>query len=271
MGRRRPPIWTLAILLALAGCGSGDGDASSEESASASSAAVAGDPQSIDDLCGVDAEGEYVELRPEDGDSVLPGYEMGDGDDGVVLLHQIGGNGSCGWVGYAPWLAEQDVSVLAVDVCGSGESACSEDLAGDQAAQIELAVEHLRDGGAKRVTLVGASMGGAIAQGVAGGVDVDAVVAISPPPEWEGVEDVAAAADSITVPWLLVAAEDDSGIDPPRLKKARAGSGAPGEYRQVTGTDHGYELVTDGSLVDPVIKPLGKELPKWASGDLPER
>lgn len=256
-----------AIALVASGCGS-QGESPPDPSPTPS-ASVAGAPTSIEELCGYEAAGTYLELRPPSGDSVLPGYSMGEGDQAVVLLAQLTGRGSCDWIGYAEWLSEHDVQVLAVDLCGQGKSRCTEDLKGEPARQVELAVSHLRTGGAARVTVAGASMGAAIAEGVGDEVGADAVVAISPPPEWPGVDDVDTAADKIEVPWLLVAAQDDD-IDPPRLKKARLGSSAPGEYRQVPGSDHGYVLLTDGNVLDPELKPLGKEILHWVTGELPK-
>lgn len=264
MGRRS---WALVAALVLVGSGCGTQEEPQPDPAPAAS--VQGSPASIEELCGYEAEGEYLELRSSTGDSVLPGYSMGEGDQSVVLLAQLTGRGSCDWIGYAEWLAEHDVQVVAIDLCGQGKSRCTEAVKGAPAQQVELAVTHLRDGGAERVTVVGASMGASIAQGVGHEVGADAVVAISPPPEWPGTDDVETAAGKIDVPWLLVAAADDD-IDPPRLKKAREGSSAPGEYREVPGSDHGYALITDGNVLDPELEPLGKEILAWVQGDLPE-
>lgn len=216
----------------------------------------------------MEAPGEYLELRPQDAASVLPGYAMGAGEDAVVLLAQVTG-GSCAWLGYAEWLADNDVRVIAIDVCGQGGAECSDDFAARPADQVDLAVRSLRDDGAERVTLVGSSMGASIAQGVAVSVGADAVVAVSPPPEWEGVDDVETVAEEINVPWLLVAAKGDD-IDPPRLEKARESSPVPGGYREVSGSAHGYALITDGMLVDPQVEPLGRNILEWIRGDRPE-
>lgn len=147
------------LVVAVSGCGS-QGESPPETTATAT---VAGAPTSIEQLCGYEAEGDYLELRTEAGDSVMPGYTMGEGEDAVVLLAQLTGRGSCDWIGYADWLADHGVRVLAVDLCGLGKSRCTDTLKGDPVAQVDLAVTHLRDGGAERVTLVGASMGAAIA------------------------------------------------------------------------------------------------------------
>lgn len=209
--------------LALSGCGSGSDSSEtpspSDPSPSATAAAeatVRGQPESIEDLCGFAADGEYLELRPEGSASVLSGYTLGAGEAAAVLVAQLNGKGSCDWLGYAGWLTTNGVRVLALDLCGQGRATCAEDFMNQRAEQVDLAVRHLRDTGAQRVSVVGASMGAAIAQGVAGQVQVDSVVAVSPPPEWDGVDDVDTAADKITVPWLLVAAAADD-IDPARL------------------------------------------------------
>jgi DNA-binding PadR family transcriptional regulator/dienelactone hydrolase len=121
-----------------------------------------------------------VSLRAADGIR-LAGHVFGHGRVGIVLAHQSPGD-TCQWTAYGQRLARLGYMPLALDFRGSGESAtasfaASLRLGGDLAA----AVRYLRAHGARKVFLVGASMGGAAV--VQGGANirpvVDGVVAVS--------------------------------------------------------------------------------------------
>lgn len=83
--------------------------------------------------------------------------------------------------------------------------------AGLAAARVEdtvAAVAYLRSQGAKRVILVGASMGGTTALSAAAKTPVDGVISLSGPSVYSGM-DAVAAVKSLSVPVLFAAGEYD--------------------------------------------------------------
>ena len=66
-------------------------------------------------------------------------------------------------------------------------------------------------------------MGGALVAGGGQRAGADAIVDLSGPDSWSGVPDTVTAARDITVPFLVAAADDDSGIDVDALREAVRG------------------------------------------------
>ncbi len=147
----------------------------------------------------------------------------------MILLHQTSPTGYCGWVPYADWAAEQGVRAVLVDLCGWGSAVCSEELTSDPEAQVRLMVDWAREQGAERVAVVGASMGGAIALGVADPAGADAVVDLSGPETWQNVPGAEEAAAGTEIPLLVVTASGDAGVDHDVLQRAVEGSPADPE------------------------------------------
>lgn len=262
--QRAPSVAVAAIAAAtLTACGGGEEPSSDETRApSASSATLAGGPYDTPtSLCphGSD-DGDVVEIGVGDGAAVLPAILRGQGaETGVVLLHQSSGGG-CGWSGYAQWLDTQGVMTIAPDLCGHGRAVCDDQVAADVAAQVDAAVQVLRERGAERVVLVGASLGGGAAEQGAGTADVDAVVSLSPTTgDNPGLDPIEERASRIEVPYLVIGAEDDESIDIDLLRAAGEAA-SDGTVEVVEGSDHGYALVTDSALIDATPTDLGESL-----------
>jgi pimeloyl-ACP methyl ester carboxylesterase len=96
-----------------------------------------------------------------------------------LFLHQIDGDGLCGWWPFAAWLTQHyPVRAVLADLCGYGASYCpDQSFAADQLRQVRvLAHDTARPG---RFVLVGASMGGALALASAAAIRAAAVVDLS--------------------------------------------------------------------------------------------
>jgi hypothetical protein len=91
----------------------------------------------------------------------LDGVLVGSGPAGVVLLHQHPDD-LCGFWPYTVYLSKRGLQVLAIDLRCYGESACpqADDGKSRVVDDVAGAVAALRAHGAKRIALVGASMGG---------------------------------------------------------------------------------------------------------------
>jgi pimeloyl-ACP methyl ester carboxylesterase len=152
-----------------------------------------------------------LRFRAADG-TLLAGHRFGgtraNGRTAIVLAHQSDG-GLCAWATSARRLAAAGYFVVAFDFRGYGDSKGSQNtsrFAGDYAAAVRVA----RSLGAGKVVLVGASMGGTAALVAGANVRpaVNGVVGLSAPARFAGL-DALAAAPRLTVPVLLVAAEED--------------------------------------------------------------
>lgn len=153
-----------------------------------------------------------VGFRAADG-TKLSGVLFGDGRNGVVLSHQFNAD-QRSWYGFATHLAEKGYLVLTYDFrgyCPGGDGGCS---AGDErvaAATDDLdgAVAFLRAQGARKVFLVGASMGGTASLEIATDPTqgIDGVIAVSAPTDFQGLHaDPAHLGD---VPKLFIAGRTD--------------------------------------------------------------
>ncbi|HEU5266147.1 MAG TPA: dienelactone hydrolase family protein, partial [Jatrophihabitans sp.] len=198
------------------------------------------------------------------GKASLPAAVVGSSTTVAVMLHQTAG-GLCGWWPYAAWVtAHYPIRAVLVDLCGWGTEARCPDpaFADDQHAQVAVAVRYARGIGAKRVVLVGASMGGALALATATETHADAVVDLSGPSKWPHA-DAATAAPRLRVPCLIVASKYDPNIDTAavlaayRLIPARPKRFVPGDG------PHGWDLLPDATGWTP----LARQVARWVVGD----
>jgi pimeloyl-ACP methyl ester carboxylesterase len=138
----------------------------------------------------------------------LDGAVVGRGPRGVVLVHETGSLGLCGWWPYAVRLAGAGFHVLLFDMRCAGLSACPGGArAADTVADVAAAVRRLRALGPSTVELVGASYGGSVALAAAARLPHIAALA-----DLSGDELGASALRAVAavhVPLLLAVARDD--------------------------------------------------------------
>lgn len=250
----------LSLLLGLAlvtGCSEKD-PPTEDEAAPPDPAAM-----SIDDHCstGIPDTADATVVQLGGGDLTLVGatFAAGSGDGTVmVLLHQTGSLGLCGWGKFAAEAAAAGLPSLAIDLCGYGGSECAAGEATPPADQVDLAAAYARDDlGAERVVLVGASMGGSqTVIAVAAGAEVDGWVDLSGPDVWEGTT-LAALAPEVrarALPGLVAHAADD---DPAWYAAAQALAADTGATFLDGDSGHGYDLLTN-TLGD--LRPDGQQV-----------
>ncbi len=240
--------WAVAVLTAcalLAGCSDDEPDAAPGDSS------VGHESMSISDHCAelqrTDAAATVTVLA---GDGMrLPAADfVSESPNGtvLVLLHQTGRLGLCGWATFAPQAAAAGLSSVAIDMCGYAAAQCDEGEATPPEDQIALAVAHAREElGAETVVLVGASMGGSqTVVAVAHGVDVDGWVDVSGPAVWEGATllDLAPDVQARGLPGLVVHAPDD---DAQQYAAAQALAPEAGAQFLDAQSDHGWFLLND--------------------------
>jgi len=171
----------------------------------------------------------------------LVGWELGRGPRGVVLAHQYGGD-ACQWDDYAPALAKRGYHVLAFDFHGNGLSPAG---SGENDIDVSAAAAKLRALGARKVVLIGASMGGTAVLSAAAQIEPPpaAVVSLSGPASFD-LTSVDATVPKLKMPKLfVVGASDVQFADDARDLYRRAHD--PRQLVVVKTADHGVDLLDD--------------------------
>ncbi len=205
-----------AVLVAVAGCG-GDSHSSTRKKSTSTStgatstgaAAPASAPGRRCSEPGVRAQA--IRFRTSDG-VMLSGVVVGSGPVGAVLIHEYPRD-YCGWLPYSGYLSRHGVRALLFDLRCFGRSPCPSGR-GHAIIDVAAAMAELHRRGARRVALVGASMGGAIAVVAAARLHPAAVVDLSGERDTTGLTpgidaDAGAAAHGVTAPALFAVARGD--------------------------------------------------------------
>jgi pimeloyl-ACP methyl ester carboxylesterase len=160
---------------------------------------------------------EAITFASEDGTS-LAGRVFGpdDSDAGVVLSHMYPAD-QRSWFDFAERLASRGYRVLTFDFrgyCPGGDGGCSEGerRIPDIWRDVVGAIDTLRGDGVTRVALVGASMGGTASLVAASqeGVDTEAVITLSAPSAFEGLEVTPETVSQIGAAKLFLAGHEDT-------------------------------------------------------------
>jgi len=164
----------------------------------------------------------------------------GEGSKAVVLLHESGGAGLCGWLPTMRWLAANGIRAVAINFRGYPPSGSPALAAYHHYAQdIQAAVDAAHTLGAKHVFVMGASMGGAATVAEAPKLqDVAGVISLSGELQLPTSElDAIGAAPKITVPFLFVGSAADGYV---------LGSAARRLTRAVGSRDKQVRIFADG-------------------------
>lgn len=159
-------------------------------------------------VCPASALAGRISLTTTDGITIA-GDHVGDGEHGVVLVppfHAQRGD----WGDLAEVLEGQGANVVSIDLRGHGDSK-GESEPTKMVADVAAAVAHLRKKGAKKITLIGASLGANLALAAAAAdAGVTDVVMISPRLDANGVKVSAALKGFGRRPLLLITGGDDA-------------------------------------------------------------
>lgn len=234
-------------LLLLTGCGAGQTGTPGTAPIPSSTLPTLPAPVPLNEFCGSTTPHGLVPRTFSVSDRVsLNSAWLGSGSTVAVLLHQTDGNGLCGFLFYADYLARRGLRVALLDLCDYGQSVCLDpSLAADPTAQVQAVVDAARSDGARRIVLVGASMGGSIALTAARSVQADAVVDLSGPAVFQ-YSDITDDASNITMPALFAFAR----TDPDDLAAVHAAlPDMPTRHKAFLtfNAGHGYELLQDHS------------------------
>ena len=228
----------------LAACGGSDTSDSAATSPTSTRAETTGGETSTSGeaelLYGCIEPGTARPLSIESAGATLDAAVFGEGRVGIVLAHEIGGS-LCNWASIAPELAEKGYQVLIYDF---GEPATV-------ARDMRAATKKIRELGAKKIILGGASLGGTVALMMAPRErNVVGAFSLSAPDVYGNTEGLPAVR-RFRAPVLFVAAEDDGDFADDARLLYRAAASRNKELLIVPGSEHGTALY-GGSAADRV-------------------
>ncbi len=270
---RRPGLLA-ALLVAVAGCGGDAHPAAHKPPSPTPTATAAPAPESaVDRRCGeTGVTAQAIRFRTGDG-VTLSGAVLGSGPVGAVLIHEWPLD-YCGWLPYAGYLARHGVRALAFDLRCFGRSACPGGGRGSATADVAAAMAELRRRGARRVALVGASMGGAVAVVAAARLHPAAVVDVSGERDTTGLTpgieaDAGAAAPGVTAPALFAVARGDRYVSVADMRAVarRVRSATRRVIVLPASAGHGWDLVVGGTTMwSPLAATIAAFIRRHAGG-----
>jgi pimeloyl-ACP methyl ester carboxylesterase len=225
----------LLVVMLLAACGGSDTSDSAATSPASTSAETAGGETSTtgeDELLyGCIEPGTARPLSIESAGATLDAAVFGEGPVGIVLAHERGGS-LCNWASIAPEFANEGYRVLIFDF---GEPATV-------ARDMRAATRKIRELGAMKIVLGGASLGGTVALMMAPRErNVVGAFSLSAPDVYGNVEGLPAVR-RFRAPVLFVAAEDDGDFADDARLLYRAAASRDKELLIVPGSEHGTAL-----------------------------
>jgi pimeloyl-ACP methyl ester carboxylesterase len=229
----------LAAVVALtSGCSAGSPTPPAATSAGAATTSAAPKPPCND----ASLNGHTVTFTNSLGGKLM-GYLLGDGRTGIVLANETQ-HDACTWLPYAKNLADRGYRVLAFDF--NGEHGTTFVQGSTEDGDVVAAAGLVRERGADKVVLLGASRGGAAVLVAATKVQpaVAAVLSLSGPASFNGM-DALAAVPKLRAPVLYLVADEDD----PFYRDARSLANAtPTKLTTlfvIKGGGHGEQFVLD--------------------------
>jgi alpha-beta hydrolase superfamily lysophospholipase len=227
----------LLLALFLAGCGSSDKNARD----------TGPPPPPLAKRCGpVHVEWRTLWFTASDG-TRLDGAESGSGGRGVVMVHESPSD-LCGWEPYGATLAKRGFHVLLIDLRAFGLSKRGLRYGTPGAiADVRGAVDELKELGAEKVALVGASYGGAavLAAAPALGSQISGVASLSGELNLGNARlNAIAAVPHLRAPLLIMGSRKDHYLDEADAQKLIRAAGSPQKSLvEFDGYDHGWNLL----------------------------
>lgn len=203
-------------------------------------AAVAAVAALIASACaGEAAPGRVVRFSTDDGVR-LSGELRGSGPTGVVLAHMFPTDRTS-WAELGSLLADRGYRSLAFDFRGYGGSGGERDIP-EIWRDVLAATDALRERGARRIVLVGASMGGTASLIAAARTEVQGVITLSAAGTFMELSAPPEVLQAVDEPKLFIAAQGDGSAAATAQTFYDTASGAK-RLEIVTGADHGTDLL----------------------------
>jgi pimeloyl-ACP methyl ester carboxylesterase len=181
-----------------------------------------------------------IHFTTEDG-VTLAGDLRGSGPVGVVLAHMFPADRTS-WGEFASLLADEGYRALNFDFRGFGDSGGTQTIP-ELWRDVLAAAAELRARGARRVVVVGASMGGTAALLAASRAEFDGVVTLSAPSTFNDLSAPPEVVQAVDEPKLFIAALGDDQAAATAQAFYTEASGAK-RVEIVTGDEHGTNLLS---------------------------
>jgi pimeloyl-ACP methyl ester carboxylesterase len=182
-----------------------------------------------------------VRIRSTDGVS-LSGRRFDSGPDWVILAHMFPVD-QTSWFPFAETLAGRGFTALTFDFRGYGKSEGKKEVAKID-RDVVGAIRYAKSGGAKRIVLIGASMGGTAALKVAATEPVDGVVALSPPMIFMGLSSEEAL-PRLTIPKLFMVSEKEMNVSVQSVRRQFQKAPEPKALEILPGSAHGSRMLEE--------------------------
>ncbi len=184
---------------------------------------------------------QQVTFTTPDGAS-LEGIVHGSGD--VAVIFSVMGNCKRGWEDMADLVAQNGMTALTYQWRGCKESGgVDEDEIQKFVDDLRGAITFMREQGAKKIILVGASLGGCASAKLTVESQADGLIVVASPPEiseW-GFTIKASDIDS-SIPKLFVTAENDDTVSADKTRTLFDLAAEPKQWQTYPGTAHGTDL-----------------------------
>ena len=170
----------------------------------------------------------------------LSGHRFGRGTDGVILAHRFPTD-QISWFPFAESIQARDWTALTFDFRGYGTSDGEREIAKID-RDLAGAVHYARGSGAKRIILIGASMGGTAALKVSAAEPVDGVVVLSPSMAFLGLsseEDL----PKIRAPKFFLVSEVEMNVPVQSVRRQFKSAPEPKRLEVVPDSAHGSRML----------------------------
>jgi esterase/lipase len=174
--------------------------------------------------------------------ATIDGTLYGTGD--IVVIFSVMGNCKRGWEDMADLVAQNGMTALTYQWRGCSDSgSVDEDEIQKFVDDLRGAINYMREQGAKKIILAGASLGGCASAKLAVETQADGLIVIASPPEisqW-GFEIVSADVNT-NIPKLFITAENDNTVSQSETRALFDLAAEPKEWQTYSGSAHGTDL-----------------------------
>jgi uncharacterized protein len=182
-----------------------------------------------------------VTFETPDG-ATMAGELYGSGD--IAVIFSVMGNCDPGWREFAQLTAAQGLAALTYQWRGCRDTgSVDEDEIQKFVDDLRGAIAFMREQGAQKIILAGASLGGCASAKLAVESQVDGLIVVASPPEisqW-GFEIISADLNT-DIPKLFITAEDDNTVSSEETRTLFDLAAEPKEWQTYPGTAHGTDL-----------------------------
>lgn len=175
-------------------------------------------------------------------DATITAELYGSGD--IAVIFSVMGNCKPGWREFAQLTAAQGLTALTYQWRGCRASgSVDEEEIQKFVDDLRGAINFMREQGAKKIILVGASLGGCASAKLAVESQADGLVVVASPPEisqWGFA--IEAANINTNIPKLFITAENDDTVSASATRELFDLAAEPKEWQTYPGTAHGTDL-----------------------------